>query len=626
MNKTTTIFKQKTITCFITLCALLSTYANATPYDSGIENKSSQFNAILDDTSDAISGDEDNLLAEKIRQQRAALNAQSARDNVATTTKRATSSGKNECDQKLRACMKSKCGEDYSKCAGDTDTSWGNKMDLCRQGIKCTGEEYKLFTTEIKADRDMNARLASYTSIINCGNEYNNCIITECGKTLTKCLGKSAGDTAVQKCSKIANKCKEQDSGLSSRTMEAFGNLRGNAEKAIARDEKRLYELRDAMRETCDRLGAMFDERSLDCVYTVNFYAGEDSELYASRKAYAGSTFNCTQEWFGVDITTFMENAFRLTRAQSSASSAALGAGVGTAVGSITSGAIGRAIDTAKAERALGEELCTTTGGTWQKAINKCKCADTESFNEETGCADDQKKIDKANKKATDDAERAKKKEDKEKERTQNKEDKEKERTQNKEDKEKVKALCEQGGKWVGGICYCTDKTHTFDETQGCTADANKVQKQQNKNARRNERAVSQTERAEEKAAKKNCEAGGNGTWKDGKCSCKQDYTLSGTHCIETSVKTKVDAENQKKLNESMQKFNRESEEKLNAKLEASNKQAQDTLAAKREKSRLEMICRMNGTWANDTCTCKEADHEFDANIGCVKKKTTNPE
>ena len=521
MTKTTTLFNSKTVSsllgCLVVLCTLVNTHANAAPYDSGIEVKTSQFDSFLDDVSDDIGTDNnDNQLAEKIRQQRAAFNAQSAKTDVATKTKSAMSSGKNECDQKLRACIKSKCGDDFSKCAGDTDTSWGNKMDLCRMDTTCTGEEYALFTKEIKADRDMNARLASYTSIVNCGNEYNNCIITECGKTFTNCLGKTAGDKAVQKCSKIANKCKEQDSGLSSRMMEAFGNLRGNAEKAIARDEQRLYDLRDAMRETCDRLGAMFDERSLDCVYTVNFYAGEDGDLYASRKAYAGSTFNCTQEWFGVDLTTFMENAFRLTRAQSSASSAALGAGVGMAAGAITSGAIGRAVDRAKAERALGEELCTSTGGTWQKAINKCKCKDTQSFNEETGCADDQKKIDKANKKAKNEAER----------------------NQKKEDKEKLKKLCEQNGTWIAGNCKCKDKTHSFDEEKGCHSPSQPEQQQPEQQEREvnqsNSNDLAATPEENHTDCWKEVDNATAGQWRGNYChisECKQGYYADVRKC-----------------------------------------------------------------------------------------------
>lgn len=432
--------------------------ASAQKYE--IENKASQFDEILGEMNSELVDSGDSELAEKIKKQRAAFNAQAARDTVATQTKAAMSSGKNDCDQKLRACMKSKCGEDYSKCAGDTDTSWGDKMDLCRMDTTCTGEEYRLFTTEIKADRDMNAKLSLYTSIVDCGNKYNDCIITECGQTFTKCLGKSAGDAAVQKCSKIAQNCKEQDSGLPSRVMEVFGNLRGNAEQAIVRDEKRLYELRDAMRDTCDRLGAMFDERSLDCVYTVNFYAGEDGDLYASKKAYAGSTFNCTQEWFGVDITTFMENAFRLTRSQSSASSAALGAGVGMGVGALTSGAIDRAVDRAKAERALGQELCEQNGkGTWQKAINKCKCKnDNHTFDEEQGCIEDAKKVEKA-----------KEREEKDKERAQNKADREQQR-KDKEKNKRLKQLCKGKGTWNEdtATCVCNKAGQTFDETKGC--------------------------------------------------------------------------------------------------------------------------------------------------------------
>ena len=107
------------------------------------------------------------------------------------------------------------------------------------------------------------------------------------------------------------------------------------------------------MGAACKTLGAMFDERTLDCVYTVNFYAGDKSTLFASKKAYAGSTFNCDQNWFGIDVTTFKENAYRLTRSQTAASSAMLGSGVGTAVGSITSGALNRALDRQKAEKAL---------------------------------------------------------------------------------------------------------------------------------------------------------------------------------------------------------------------------------------------------------------------------------
>ena len=320
-----------------------------------IENKSSQFDDFLIEVAETQNADSDQDLAEKIRKQREAFNAQSAKDVAITKTKTALSTGKNDCDQKLRACMKTKCGEDFTKCAGDTDTIWGDKLDLCRQGITCTGTEYNLFTQEIKADRDLNQQLAGYKSIVDCGNRYNDCIITQCGTTFSNCLGKSAGDAAIKKCEKIANECKQQDSGMPARAAEVMGNLRVNAEELIARDEQRLYDLRDQMRATCQRLGALFDDRTLDCVYSIEFHGGESGDLMASKKAYAGTNFNCDADWFGIDVTTFMENAARLTKSTKSATSAALGAGVGVGVGAVTSGAIGRAMDTAKAEKELAQ-------------------------------------------------------------------------------------------------------------------------------------------------------------------------------------------------------------------------------------------------------------------------------
>lgn len=313
-----------------------------------IENKASQFSTTSGDDSERDSSD--SALAAKIREQRAMADAAVASEINNNTIKSSVSTKSNSCDSDLRRCMQEKCGADYAKCAGDTDTTWGNKIELCRAKTQCSAHEYALFAPEIKADRDMNAKIASYNEIINCGNEYNNCIVTECGTKFTKCLGKSAGDKAIANCAKIAQKCIKSDSGMAARAGSVFATLRVDAEKQVQADEKRLYELRDKMREQCSFIGAMFDERTLDCVYTINFFANNSNTPYASKKAYAGSTFDCNQNYFGIDVTTFKENAYRLTREQTAASSAMLGSGVGTAVGAITSGAINRAIDTTKAE------------------------------------------------------------------------------------------------------------------------------------------------------------------------------------------------------------------------------------------------------------------------------------
>lgn len=320
-----------------------------------IENKADQFSTSMATTTAGGRDSNADNLAEMIRRQRAALDAQSAADTAAAATAASLASGQSACDIGLRDCMKQKCGNDYSKCAGDGDTIWGDKMDACRRNVTCTAHQYSLFSAEIKADRDMNAKLSAYNKIIDCGNEYNDCIVTECGVTYSKCLGKTAGDAAISKCGTIAKNCTQQDSGLASRTMNVFATLRQDAEKQIVKDEQRLYELRDKMRAQCQRFGAMFDERSLVCVYTVNFYAGNSTTPMASKKAYAGSAFDCTQDWFGIDVTTFKENAYRYTRSQTSASSALMGSGLGIGVGAVTSGAIDRAVDRQKAEKAANE-------------------------------------------------------------------------------------------------------------------------------------------------------------------------------------------------------------------------------------------------------------------------------
>ena len=326
-----------------------------TPSYAAIDDKTTQFDTIFSETVNTGSNTGDTTLAEQIRIQRAMLDTADAVNTAQQQTQRALTGGANACDDGLRTCMKNKCGNDFTKCSGDGDTIFGNKLEACKRDLPCTGHEFQLLSGEIKADRDTNAQLALYNSIVDCGNKYNDCIIRECGTTLTKCLGKSGGDKAISACNSIAKSCTQQDSGLSARAMETFGTLRQDAEVMIQRDEQRLYELRDLMGETCTRLGAMFDERTLDCVYTVNFYAGEDNTLFASKKRYAGSTFDCTPDWFGIDVTTFMENAMRLTREQTAASSAMLGAGVGTATGLITSGAIDRAVDTKKAKQELNK-------------------------------------------------------------------------------------------------------------------------------------------------------------------------------------------------------------------------------------------------------------------------------
>lgn len=315
-----------------------------------IENKASQFDDVLSETNDGAIDAAGADLAEKIRRQRAALDAESA---TAVAGIAAGGDSANACDQALRTCMKEKCGKDYTDCAKDGDTLWGTKMDACRTTTECSANEFAVLSVEIKADRDMNVKLGSYNAILECGNSYNSCMEQQCGPKLSKCLGKKNMDTAVAECDKIAKNCIQQDSGLASRMMEVIATLRQDAEKQVKIDEQRLYDLRDQMAAQCRTLGAAFDDRSLDCVFTVNFFANNSSTPYATRRAYAGNTFSCTQDWFGVDVTTFKENAMRLTRDQTSESMGKMGDGLGAAVGMVTSGVVSRGIDRYKAEKAV---------------------------------------------------------------------------------------------------------------------------------------------------------------------------------------------------------------------------------------------------------------------------------
>ena len=332
--------------------AVVATVAEPVVKPEPILNKSAQFDDVLSSSTTSESTIDTSFL-DQLREQRAAIALQEA-TSTASNKLQVALGGKNACDTGLRKCMMDDkvCGKDFTKCATDGDTIFGDKLNKCRRNITCTGEEFKLFTAEIKADRDTNIELAAYNAVIECGNKYNECIANECGMTYGKCLGKSASDMAINKCKSIATKCKEQDSGLASRFGSVIGKLRESAEVDIRKKEERMYKLRDLMKDACEKMGAMFDERSFDCVYTINFFAGKDQEKpMASRKAYAGDMFTCNQEWFGIDVTTFKENAYRETRSQKAASSAMLGAGIGTATGLIASGAMGRALDRQKAEK-----------------------------------------------------------------------------------------------------------------------------------------------------------------------------------------------------------------------------------------------------------------------------------
>ena len=505
-----------------------------------IENKSSTFSTQLNNRTDSTSND--SAIAEKIRAQRAAIDARENRDTATAQIK--SSATQNSCDNDLRKCINNTCGANYKKCETDSDTTFSDKLNACRKNTTCTAHEFTLFTNEIKEDKKQAISLALYNDVLDCGNSYNDCIIQQCGPKFNKCLAKSAGDKAINACKTIAQNCTEADSGLSGRVGNVFGIVRVDAEKQIKTDEAKLQSLRDQMRNSCRTLGALFDDRSLDCVFTANFFAGDDkTHPMASKKLYAGSLFDCTPDWFGIDITTFKENAYRATRAQSAASAAMLGSGVGTAVGALTSGAISRAIDTKKAKDALEkacedkgqvlkdgkcvdkeqddtdedsadeeesltpEQKCTQSGGAYDN--NNCTCPDDKKLNGDI-CVD-MKKKDKCEKaggklnvlgqcKCTDETKKY-----------------ENEQCIDDPDAIAKKDCKDSGGKWKKNQCQCDDETQNLINGK-CVDDPEKIQKKQ-----RQEEINAGLNNAINNAAdneKANCEASGGKLNRKGICEC----------------------------------------------------------------------------------------------------------
>lgn len=337
--------------------------------------KSDRFVVALGGESASVANESD--LTKLISSQRTADAATITATSSVARTAAVTTSGRNSCDENLRTCMKEKCGENFTNCALDTDLLWGEKMESCRLTAKCTGAEYAAFAPEIKADRDTHQLLGGFVQTQDCGARYNECIVSGCGTQLDGCLSKTAGDKVISDCDKIASECRTADSGLSGRVMQVFGTLRQDAQKQVVTDEAELYALREKMSERCKGIGAMFDDRSFDCVFSSEFWAPDTNSPMASRKLYAGKTFDCTQGWFGIDVTTYLENAARITREQQGTTDALLGAGVGTLAGTglnaVMKGGFGTTNlqnDTNNANAAYQQE-CTAQGGTMKNG--KCE-------------------------------------------------------------------------------------------------------------------------------------------------------------------------------------------------------------------------------------------------------------
>ena len=544
----------KFLILFIMICGIfLFQSSGFCANDDIITNKSSTFSTkMANDDPMLYSEDSDSELAKQIRAQRDAIERRDTQYGINTDLQRGTT--RNNCDVDLRNCMESKCGNTYAKCATDSEIIFSDKLNACKKNTNCTAHEFNVFVNEIKEDKAQAIKLYAYNQTINCGNEYKDCIINECGRKFDKCLGKPNGDKALSKCKDIATKCNEYDSGLVGRIGKVFGIVRQDAEKQIKADEKKLYSLRDQMQASCESLGATFDLRSFDCVFSVLFKSGSDDseKITASKKLYAGSLFDCTPDWFGIDVTTFKENAYRATRAQHAATGAVAGAGAGIAVGSIASGALDRAIDSQRKEKALKESCqqnrqvfkdgkcvddpkatgSATTGtqtgqGRQNNATGDNQPNQNSDDNNNTPSSDgDEDSKNVGNPRSNDNSDTLKNLSNPSNE-TPKQEYNVDTSKRDEEIKQELKTktastdCTTSGGKWEKGKCECPNGT--INQNNYCTYRNKKTQTEKENCVTNNDIWNYETKKCEKSIEHNGCDNSG-GTWKDGKCYCYIDY------------------------------------------------------------------------------------------------------
>jgi len=274
-----------------------------------------------------------------------------------------TAAAVSTCESAMRTCMANACGENFANCANDSELEWGRRLERCGRDANCSGREARLFGQMMRNDRDTASALGNFNSVRNCANRYNQCILRECGgRSFSRCLSRNGGDAAIRACASIFNECRAMDNGLQTRTLEKFAALRSGAERNIAMWETELRNLLSQMEAECIRTGGMFDQRSLNCLFNVELHTRASEiqvpgggTLLASRTLNAGTEFMCTPGFFGLDVTTHLENLANHARGQAAAVYGFAGAGVGTATGLVTSGAIGRATERHQAGQELRE-------------------------------------------------------------------------------------------------------------------------------------------------------------------------------------------------------------------------------------------------------------------------------
>jgi hypothetical protein len=251
---------------------------------------------------------------------------------------------RSKCETELNTCVIGDCGSDLQKCNDDTDAIWSARFQKCRAKTSCTGAEIGVYGDIIKEDIRVDAKISLMNLIISCNNEYSNCLQTQCATTDARsligggavvgfngCVTQAKINSALNYCKPVYDRCRPYDSGIQARFTNMMATLRVEKEKRIAELQKELDVMLPQMRQLCRDSGASFDERSGNCVFTAFLSVEAQGRRYtpASKMVMPGSQYQCTDQWFGVDVTQYLQNAIYSTIQQKSSVAALMGAGLG---------------------------------------------------------------------------------------------------------------------------------------------------------------------------------------------------------------------------------------------------------------------------------------------------------
>lgn len=236
------------------------------------------------------------------------------------------------CDETWRQCLQGSdvCGTNYILCTTLSPIEFSNRISVCPKKIgDCTVSNATV--KEVINNKDDYMKVSKADSILECGETMSNCIMDICGKGFTKCA--KSISVAKTNCGYIADECSRVDPALWVRTATALNFAKGQMNAEITKIENRMAEIESELRAECSKNNFAFDSSKMQCIGVVDFNAM--GMVLQSKRMSAGSVGNCSDEFFGLDITTYRQNAANETIKQKTVSNTISGAMLGMGVGSL---------------------------------------------------------------------------------------------------------------------------------------------------------------------------------------------------------------------------------------------------------------------------------------------------